>query len=120
MAERHGYHLGTLGGLQVTHLTAINNNGQVADWGTTSTGATDGFLDSNGTVTDLGSFTPFALNDNGVMVDGDLIDSGGSVQNLNNLIPAKSGYTISLAFAINDNGQIAATTGGAGVLLTPN
>ncbi len=112
--------LGTLGGLQVTNLTAINNNGQIAGWGTTSTGATDGFLDSNGTVTDLGSFIPFALNDNGVMVDGDLIDNGGTVQNLNNLIPAKSGYTITDASAINDNGQIAATAGAAGVLLTPS
>ncbi len=111
--------LGTLGGLQVTNLTAINNNGQIAGWGTTSTGATDGFLDSNGTVTDLGSFIPFALNDNGVMVDGDLIDNGGTVQNLNNLIPAKSGYTITDASAINDNGQIAATAGGVAVLLTP-
>jgi hypothetical protein len=42
------------------------------------------------------------------------------VQNLNNLIPAKSGYTITGASAINDNGQIAATAGGAAVLLTPN
>jgi hypothetical protein len=42
------------------------------------------------------------------------------VQNLNNLI-AKSGYQLNDAFAINDNGQIAATTtGGAGVLLTPS
>jgi probable HAF family extracellular repeat protein len=112
--------LGALGGLQLTTASGINNNGQIAGSGTTSTGATDGFLDSNGTVTDLGSFRPQALNDNGVMVGGDLIDSGGTVQNLNNLIPAKSGYTISLAFAINDKGQIAATAGGAGALLTPN
>jgi probable HAF family extracellular repeat protein len=60
--------LGTLGGLQVTTVTAINNLGQIAGWGTTSTGATDGFLDSNGTVTDLGSFRPFAINDNGQIV----------------------------------------------------
>jgi probable HAF family extracellular repeat protein len=114
--------LGTLGGLQVTAVTAINDNGQIAGSGTTSTGATDGFLDSNGTVTDLGpNFRPFALNDNGVMVDGtDLIDSGGTVQNLNNLIPANSGYTIGVTFAINDNGQIAAEASGSAVLLTPN
>jgi probable HAF family extracellular repeat protein len=112
--------LGTLGGLQLTNAAAINGNSQIAGSGTTSTGATDGFLDSNGTVTDLGSFNPSALNDNAVMVGGDLIDSGGTVQNLNNLISAKSGYTITDAFAINDNGQIAATAGSAGVLLTPN
>jgi probable HAF family extracellular repeat protein len=101
---------------------AFNNNGQIAGWGTTSTGATHGFLDSNGTVTDLGSFTPFALNDNGVMIDpsGPSIDSGGTVQNLNNLI-ASSGYQLNDAFAINDNGQIVGyTTGGQGVVLTPN
>jgi probable HAF family extracellular repeat protein len=114
--------LGTLGGLQATSAYAINNNGQIAGEGTTSTGASHGFLDSNGTVTDLGSFTPFALNDNGVMIDpsGPSIDSGGTVQNLNNLI-ASSGYQLNDAFAINDNGQIAAyTTAGQGVLLTPN
>ena len=114
--------LGTLGGLQVTMVTAINNLGQIAGWGTTSSGAVDGFLDSNGTVTDLGTgFRPFALNDNGVMVDGTgQIDSGGTVQNLNNLIPANSGYTLNDAFAINDNGQIAAEANGQAVLLTPN
>jgi len=114
--------LGTLGGLQVTMVTAINNLGQIAGWGTTSTGAIDGFLDSNGTVTDLGTgFRPFALNDNGVMVDGTgQIDSGGTVQNLNNLIPANSGYTIGFANAINDNGQIAAQANGSAVLLNPN
>jgi probable HAF family extracellular repeat protein len=114
--------LATLGGLHVTYATAINNLGQIAGYGTTSTGATDGFLDSNGTVTDLGSFTPFALNDNGVMIDpsGPSIDIGGTVQNLNNLIPANSGYTLNDAFAINDNGQIAAEANGQAVLLTPN
>jgi hypothetical protein len=56
------------------------------------------------------------------MVDGtDLIDTGGVVQNLNNLIPANSGYTIQGADAINDNGQITATTtSGQALLLTPN
>jgi probable HAF family extracellular repeat protein len=118
--------LGTLGGLQATAAIAINNNGQIVGWGTTSTGATHGFLDSNGTVTDLGSFTPFALNDNGVMIapgsgSGPLIDSGGTVQNLQNLIPANSGYQLTGALAINDNGQITATTSaGHAVLLTPN
>jgi len=47
------------------------------------------------------------------------------VQDLNNLIPAKSGYTINGAFSVNDNSQIAAqasdaTTSFAAVLLTPN
>lgn len=113
--------LSALGGLHVTYATAINNNGQIAGYGTTSTGATQGFLDNNGTVTNLGSFTPFALNDNGVMIDGgDQIDGGGTIQNLNNLIPANSGYTIGATFAINNNGQIVAEANGSAVLLTPN
>ena len=122
--------LGTLGGLQVLDLTGINNLGQIVGWATTSTGAAHGFLDSNGTVTDLGAFLPGGLNDNGVIIGTELgggafIYSGGTVQDLNNLIPANSGYTITSANGINDNGQIIvqasdATTSQAAVLLTPN
>jgi uncharacterized membrane protein len=43
----------------------------------------------------------------------------GTLQNLNNLIPAGSPQ-ISYAVAINDNGQIVATSGGQTLLLTPN
>jgi hypothetical protein len=57
-----------------------------------SGGTTVGFLYSNGTITNLGSFLPAAINDNGVMADGPSIDSGGTVQDLNTLIPAGSGY----------------------------
>src|SRR5215468_5328275 len=46
--------LPTLGGGSTTG-TAINNNGQVVGTSSTSTGAEDGFLWSNGTMTDLGS-----------------------------------------------------------------
>ena len=122
--------LDALGGLQVLDLTGINNLGQIVGWATTSTGAAHGFLDSNGTVTDLGAFLPNGLNDNGMIIGTELnggafIYSGGTVQNLNNLIPANSGYTITDAVAINDNGQIItqasdATTSQAAVLLTPN
>ena len=118
--------LGTLGSLKVTDLTGINDSGQIVGWGETSTGATHGFLDSNGTVTDLGVFLPNGLNDNGVIIGTELnggafIYSGGTVQDLNNLIPANSGYQLGGAVAINDNGQIdATTTGGHAVLLTPN
>ena len=112
--------LGTLGGVRST-ATAINGNGQITGWGTTSSGAVDGFLYSNGTMTDLGSFAPAAINDNGVMVGGPYIDSGGTVQNLHTLIPAGS-PTIQDATAINDNGQIAASATGStsgAVLLNP-
>ena len=42
------------------------------------------------------------------MVGGQNIDSGGTVQNLNNLIPAGSPYQIQNATGINNNGQIIA------------
>ena len=98
-----------------TQAIAINNNGQIA--GSVDAGGTDeGFLYSNGAITNLGSFLPAAINDNGVMVGGDLIDAGGTVQNLNTLIPAGSGHQIQDATAINDNGQIVADA----LLLTPS
>jgi len=105
--------LGTLGG-ERSGAAAINNNGQIVGYGTAlgSGVATDGFLYSNGTMTDLGSFIPAAINDNGVMVGGPYIDSGGTVQNLNTLIPAGS-PTIQDATAINNNGQIVASATGS-------
>jgi probable HAF family extracellular repeat protein len=91
------------------HPTAMNNNGQVVGTVYTSTGGEDGWLCSNGTLTDLGpSLFPAAINDSGVIVGGPLIDSGGTVQNLNTLIPAGSPYQIDSATGINDNGQIVA------------
>jgi probable HAF family extracellular repeat protein len=103
---------------------AINSTGQIA--GAVFSGADEGFLYSNGTITNLGSFLPPAINDNGVLVGGPSIDSGGTVQNLNTLIPAGSGYEIQNATAINDSGQIVAdaydtaTYQGHAVLLTPH
>jgi probable HAF family extracellular repeat protein len=120
--------LGTFGGYQAGAM-AINNHGQVVGFAETSIGTNDGFLYSNGTLTDLGQFfVPAAINDNGVIVGGDDIYSGGTLQDLNNLIPAGSPYVINSATAINDNGQIVANgydnTGTAGqtqaLLLTPN
>jgi len=101
--------LPTLGGAEGAFVTAINNNGQVVGTSETSTGAEDGFLSSNGTITDLGpTFSPAAINDSGVIVGGQFVDSGGTPQNLNNLIPAGSGFQIQSATGINDNGQIIA------------
>jgi probable HAF family extracellular repeat protein len=100
--------LPTLGGGSATG-TAINNLGQVVGTSNTSTGAEDGFLWSNGTMTDLGSnFSPASINDSGVIVGGAFVYSNGTLQNLNNLIPAGSPYQIESATGINDNGQIVA------------
>ena len=100
--------LPTLGGGSSSG-TAINNNGQVVGTSDTSTGVQDGFLWSNGTMTDLGpNFSPAAVNASGVIVGGQFVYSNGTLQNLNNLIPAGSGYQIQNATGINDNGQIIA------------
>jgi probable HAF family extracellular repeat protein len=100
--------LPTLGGGSSSG-TAISSNGQVAGTSQTSTGAEDGFVWSNGTITDLGSsFSPAAVNDSGVIVGGQFVYSNGTLQNLNTLIPAGSGYQIQNATGINDNGQIVA------------
>lgn len=67
------------------------------------------FVYSNGTMTDLGNnFFPAAVNDNGVIVGGPMIYSSGTLQSLNNLIPAGSPYQIDSATGINNNGQIVA------------
>jgi probable HAF family extracellular repeat protein len=100
--------LPTLGGAGSTG-TAINNLGQVVGTSETGTGAFDGFLWNNGTISDLGnSFAPAAINDSGVIVGGELVYSNGSLQDLNNLIPAGSPYQIQSATGINNNGQIVA------------
>ena len=111
--------LGTAGTATFIDALSINNSGQIA--GTVFTaGADQGFSYSNGTLANLGGFTAAAINDNGVMVGGPSIDSGGTVQNLNTLIPAGSPYQIQSATAINDDGQIVAnTTSNHALLLTP-
>ena len=107
--------LGTLGGTQST-ANAINNLGQVVGWAHTASEATHVFLYQNGKMTDLGTFgldpVANAINNHGVIVgqsgNGAWVWSNGSFQNLNNLIPANSGFTLNNATAINDNGQIVA------------
>jgi hypothetical protein len=72
-------------------------------------------------MTDLGlNFCGAAINDNGVIVGGNESYSGGTLQNLNNLIPPGSGYQITYATGINNNRQIVADAGSRAVLLTPN
>jgi probable HAF family extracellular repeat protein len=123
--------LGTLGGPQSSAL-AVNGNGQVTGWAQTASDALHVFLWSNGTMTDLGTFgmdaVGNAINDHGVIVGQNSsvawIWSGGVFQDLNSLIPAGSGFTLTSATAINDNGQIVANGINAGgqthaFLLTP-
>ena len=76
------------GTISTPEALSINNNGQIAGY----VGGGDGFLYANGKLTDLGSFLAESINDNGVMVGGPSIDNGGTVQNLNNLIPSGTPY----------------------------
>jgi probable HAF family extracellular repeat protein len=116
--------LGSLG-YGVTRALGINSSGQKT--GQTSTYARHGFLWSNGTMTDLGNnFFAAAINDTGVIVGGPFVSSGGSLQDLNALVPAGSPYNIMHARGINDSGQIVAdaydtaTNQGHAVVLSPN
>jgi probable HAF family extracellular repeat protein len=122
--------LGNLGGPQI-RATALNNSGQVqvTGFGQTSTDANHAFRWQNGTMTDIGAafypdeLYPAAINDNGVIVGGPFIYSNGTLQNLNNLIPPGSGFTLDDATGINDKGQIV-VNGSNGIqehafLLTP-
>ena len=134
--------IGSLGGPE-TCVYGMNNLGAVVGFSTTSaSGAYNAFVYSGGTMTDLGTFGGLvscanSVNDQGVVVGyadypGGQLDGrafiyygSGSIEDLNNLIDPSSGWTIDVADAINDRGQIAAEgyyqgSGDAhAVLLTP-
>jgi probable HAF family extracellular repeat protein len=117
--------LGTLGG-PIAEATAINNSGQIVGRAQTSTDADHGFIYQNSKMTDLGlNVEPEAINDSGVIVGqapgGAFIDSGGQIQNLNNLVAPGSGFELEDATGINKSGQIIVNARRAGhaFLLTP-
>jgi hypothetical protein len=105
--------LGNIGGPRI-RATPLNNTSpaQVTVWGQDSNYANHAFRWSNGTIADIGAafypdeLYPTAINDNGVIVGGPFIWSNGTLQNLNNLIPPGSGFTLDNATGINDKGQI--------------
>ena len=110
------------GTIAIVEALSINNGGQIVGY----VGGGDGFLYANGKLTDLGSFSADSINGQGVIVGGPSIDNGGTVQNLNNLIPPGTPYQIQSATGINNNGQIVANANDAStnqthaLLLTPN
>src|SRR5215208_3432920 len=139
--------LGTLGG--VSYATGINDSGKVVGWSSTSIAGSTvsrAFLyDESATpkmqdLGDLGNNYDTRANDinnsgkvvgysyasNGGQLEqhGFLYDSTNGMKDLNDLIPADSGGTISEARAINTDGKIAATgykegVGQRALLLTP-
>ncbi len=121
--------LGTLGG-PTSSANAINENGVVVGESATSSGGAY-FLDQNGTMTNVAANTvgdePTSVNGSDVFVtSAAFVYSNGTLQSLDNLIPAGSGYTLIDATGIDDNGQIVAIAQSTSdalyhtVLLTPN
>ena len=117
--------LGTLAG-NFSYGEAINTAGAVAGYSVPAGGGYHAFLDSGGKMTDLGAYNidtvAQAINDSGVIVGQTygtdsagspfyhaFIYTGGRFQDLNNLIPAGSGYELTSATGINASGQIVAT-----------
>jgi probable HAF family extracellular repeat protein len=121
--------LGTLAGFSnsASWGYAINAHGQVAGTSDTSDGGSHAFLYSNGVMSDLGTlggsyswpgndFYVHAINGPGQVVGTSyladnrtthaFVSSGGMMADLNSLIPADSGWTLEVANAINDAGQI--------------
>jgi probable HAF family extracellular repeat protein len=123
--------LGTLGGPQAA-ASAINSSGEIVGFAQTSADADHGFLVRGGKMTDLGNDVfPNAISNNGVIVGqggcgNAFILSAGVCRNLQNLIPAASGYELQTAIGINNKGQIvvdASTTStfqNHALLLNPN
>jgi probable HAF family extracellular repeat protein len=122
--------VGTLGGPQAS-ATAINTNGQIVGFAQTSSDADHGFLYAGGKMTDLGlNIFPDAINDSGEIAGqgpaGAIVGTAGHLQNLDGLVPAGSGFTLTNATGINGSGQIVAegsnnTTGqNHAFLLTPS
>ncbi len=117
--------IGSLGGTETSPF-GMNDRGDVVGSSTTSasTELSQAFLYSGGKMTDLGTFggqSSFAtgINDFGLVVGaayfpGDSVGHGfvyygsGAIQDLNNHVDPSLGWTIEVADAINDRGQIAA------------
>jgi probable HAF family extracellular repeat protein len=114
--------MGTLGG-SWSQAYAINNKGQVAGLAYTKNGSAHGFIANCGScpLKDLGTFAGsastvwgFGINDSGVVVGQStfagtyhaFVYSGGKIKDLNNMIPAGSGWVLTEANGIDSSGQI--------------
>ncbi len=123
--------LGTFGGPN-SYAIAINNSGRIAGWADTSDGGVPHAYVHNGNgplvLTDdidpLGWSECLGINNSGLAVGTDydtnnigtlsgiwagyhaFVYSGEVMQDLNSLIPANSGWTLQVAYGVNDSGQI--------------
>jgi probable HAF family extracellular repeat protein len=99
--------------------TGINDSGEFVGYFDTAS-ETDAFLFNGSTYRDIGQISPFtnataflAINSNGEIISdrlngflGAYLDAGGGFVNLNTLIDPSSGWTLTVANGINDEGQI--------------
>jgi len=105
--------LGTMG-FEFSEARAINESGQVVGEVWNELQPSHAFLWQNGAMQDLGIWRAYDINDRGQVV-GSVYAAGvyravfwenGQMEDLNNLIPANSGWVLSEARAINNKGQI--------------
>jgi probable HAF family extracellular repeat protein len=115
--------IGTLGG-RSSYGMAINNVREIVGTAQTSQGLMNAFLWKNGRLVNLGTLGgaqsyAYAINDSGTVVGsswvtGNLVThgflhAGDTMIDLNQLLPAKSGWTIDAAYGINSTGEIVGT-----------
>jgi len=110
--------LGTLDSGKSTGATAnaINDSGQIVGTSSCGSSCTHAALWTSTGIQDLGTLPGSSISAaNGINNLGQVVgESGGAfiwseatgIQDLNDLIPAGSGWTLTWAFAINDGGQI--------------
>ncbi len=113
--------LGTFGGME-SWAYSINNFGEVVGGADTSTNTEHAFLYSAGTMIDLGTLggaasRAYRINNRGEIVGFSfttnltqhafVFPAGGTMTDLNTLIDTNTGWTLEVATAVNDKGQIA-------------
>src|SRR5215204_4709720 len=119
--------LGTLGGSH-SWASAINDPGQVVGYSNLAGDQNyHAFLYKDGKMTDLGTLGGTSSEAKGINISGQVVgwsdnssgerrgflyDSANGMKDLNDLIPADSGWTIYEAAGINTDGQIAASSWG--------
>jgi probable HAF family extracellular repeat protein len=114
------HNLGTLGG-DSSGAYAVNDKGDVTGWSALPSGKNVAFIYSGGTMRQVGGSLggdtyAYGINDRQQIVGVSHLGSGslrhaifienGQMYDLNNLIPAGSGWVLEEAYAINDSGQI--------------